>query len=470
MKKTMIYMAMLLMAFGLTYDTASAETTNTRIYTIVVDRFMSGDDGNDINVTDEKETPLPFGGDFQGIESNLDYIKDMGFSALMLSPVFDRAEDDYLGYAVREYGEIEEALGGPEAFKSLIDAAHERGMDVIVDMPATLAEGYTAFDAPVLNDIQQDYYGMIDAEFIDLQNADNQKRYKEMAREFTEDYNIDGLSMTVIQDGIDAKEFLPEDVTTYGISGDDDITLEGFDHAASNDLQEALSYGFSKPDREIPAYPTDGTLLLADHWFSERFTHNVVEANMFPGTRINQLTTYLYAYQGPIAFQYGTEIALNGDEIPIVHRQMDLWTDQELVDEIEAINEVTQKHPQIYQGETEVIKNEDGHFVQRYYTSDVDFVLNINSTSATENVKVPFEGEDESKMLSGMLIGDLIRGSDMKNEAFLAVLDREESELYAIIEETGMNNGYIYAGLLIFGGFGIFVWLVARRRRPKERK
>ncbi|MFC4983754.1 alpha-amylase family glycosyl hydrolase [Salinicoccus siamensis] len=387
MKKTMIYMAMLLMAFGLTYDTASAETTNTRIYTIVVDRFMSGDDGNDINVTDEKETPLPFGGDFQGIESNLDYIKDMGFNALMLSPVFDRAEDDIwvmpLGNMVRL-----KKPSGTGAFQSLIDAAHERGMDVIVDMPATLAEGYTALDRPILNNIQQDYYGMIDAEFIDLSNADNQKRYKEMAREFTGEYNIDGLSMTVIQDGIDAKEFLPEDVTTYGISGDDDISLEGFDHAAPNDLQEALSYGFSKPDRETPAYPTDGTLLLADHWFSERFTHNVVEANMFPGTRINQLTTYLYAYQGPIAFQYGTEIALNGDEIPIVHRQMDLWTDQELVDEIAAINEVTQKHPQIYQGETEVIKNEDGHFVQRYYTSDVDFVLNINSTSVTENVEV----------------------------------------------------------------------------------
>ena len=68
-------------------------------------------------------------------------------------------------------------------------------------------------------------------------------------------------------------------------------------------------------------------------------------------------------------------------------------------------------------------------------------------------------------MLSGLLIGDLLRSSDMEDDAFLAVLDREETELYAVIEERGFNNGYIYAGLLIFGGFGIFIWIVARRGR-----
>ncbi|MFC4983753.1 hypothetical protein ACFPFV_00130 [Salinicoccus siamensis] len=71
-------------------------------------------------------------------------------------------------------------------------------------------------------------------------------------------------------------------------------------------------------------------------------------------------------------------------------------------------------------------------------------------------------------MLSGMLIGDLIRGSDMENDAFLAVLDRKRVNSMHIIEETGMNNGYIYVGLLIFGGFGIFVWLVARKRRQMK--
>ena len=40
-----------------------------------------------------------------------------------------------------------------------------------------------------------------------------------------------------------------------------------------------------------------------------------------------------------------------------------------------------------------------------------------------------------------MLIGDMIRPHD---SSYIAVLDREETELYSIIEEAGFNNGYLY--------------------------
>ena len=49
---------------------------------------------------------------------------------------------------------------------------------------------------------------------------------------------------------------------------------------------------------------------------------------MFPGTRVQQLANYLYAYQGPSAMTYGTEVAFNGAEYPEIHPQMDLWTDK----------------------------------------------------------------------------------------------------------------------------------------------
>lgn len=469
MKRIMIYMAVLLMGMSMSNGEAAAqEADEARIYTIVVDRFLNGNSGNDINVTDDKDAPLPFGGDFEGIQNNLDYIQGMGFDTLMLSPVFDRADDDYLGYDVENYGEIEAAFGGAEAFQNLIDAAHERDMEIVVDMPVTSADGYTALADPVLNDLQQSYYDMIDAEFIDLNNADNQAQYQQMAQTFVDEYDVDGLSMTVVQDGIDAGTFMPEGITTYGIIPDESISAEGFSHMSDPSMTDALSEAFSTTDREIPAHPTDGTLLLADHWFTDRFTSHAVEENMFPGTRISQLTAYLYAYPGPIAFQYGTEVALNGDDIPHVHRQMDLWTDQEVVEYIESLHNVFSQHPNMFEGEIDVLKNEGGHYVQRYRTSDVDFILNVNDTSATENVEIPIEPQDEGKMLSGLLIGDLLRSGDMEGDTFLAVLEREETELYAVIEERGFNNGYIYAGLIIFGGFGIFIWLVARKRRPRE--
>ncbi|MFC3420161.1 alpha-amylase family glycosyl hydrolase [Salinicoccus hispanicus] len=466
MKKLVIYMAVLLAGVGIFSPEASAQDGEAeRIYTIIVDRFLNGDDSNDINVTEDMSEALPFGGDFIGIENNLGYIQEMGFDTLMLSPVFDKADDDYLGYNVENYEEIEAAFGGAEAFQSLIDAAHERGMEVVVDMPVTAVDGYETLDDPVLNDIQQSYYDMVDARFIDLTDADNQVRYQAMARTFVDTYDVDGLSMNIVQDGLDASSFMPDGVKTYGIVEDGGLTAEGFDQTTDPAMRSAIVEAFSTTDTEIPDYPTDDSLLLADHWFTERFTINAVEANMFPGKRISQLTAYLYGYPGSIAFQYGTEVAFSGDEVPGIHPQMDLWTDQEVVDYIVSLNEVLSKHPQLYQAERELIKNEDGHYVQRYHTSDVDFILNINDTSVTKNVGIPMEAEDEGKMLSGLLIGDLLRSGDMEGEEFLAVLDREETELYAIIEERGFNNGYLYAGLLIFGGFGIFIWLVARKRK-----
>ncbi len=470
MQKLLKYIAVLLILGGVFHQEASAqEKPHDRIYTIVVDRFLNADDSNDVNVTDDENAPLPFGGDFAGIQQNLEYIKDMGFDTLMLSPVFEKADDDYLGYDVENYGEISAAYGGAEGFQSLVDAAHEMDMEVIVDMPVSAVEGYETLEEPVLNKLQQTYYSDVaDVEFIDLSVPENQQAYKEMAAAFVEEFGVDGLSMNVVQDGLDAKTFMPEGVTTYGIVGSEDVTADGFDHVSSESMRQDIAEAFSTTDKAIPPYPEDGEILLADHWFTERFTMHAAEANMFPGTRIQQLTAYLYGYPGPISFQYGTEVAFNGSAIPQVHRQMDLWTDQEVVDYIKSINTVFTDHKQLLDGEvTELKSGEDGHYIVRYDTADVDFILNINDTAKTENFKAPVEAEDEGKMLSGLLIGDILR-LDEGQDSFNIVLDREETELYAVVEETGLNNGYVYAGLIIFGGFGIFIWFVAKRRKPKE--
>ncbi|HIW12546.1 MAG TPA: hypothetical protein H9891_05225 [Candidatus Salinicoccus stercoripullorum] len=470
MQKLLKYIMVMLVVGGIFQQEASArEKPHDRIYTVVVDRFLNADEANDVNVTDDEEEPLPFGGDFRGIQENLEYIHDMGFDTLMLSPVFDKSDEDYLGYDVENYGEIEESFGGAEEFQSLVDAAHEMDMKIVVDMPASAVEGYEALQDPELNKLQQEYYSDIaDVDFIDFSLPENQDAYREMAQSFVDEFGIDGLSMNVVQDGVDAREFMPQGVTTYGILGSESVEAEGFDHVASESMRQEVAEAFSTTDKAIPSYPEDGQILLADHWFTERFTMHAAGENMFPSTRIQQLTAYLYGYPGPVSFQYGTEVALNGDSIPAVHRQMDLWTDQEDVDYIKEINTVFTQNKQLLDGDmTELKTGEDGHYVVRYDTTDVDFILNINDTARTENFNVPLEAGDRGKMMSGLLIGDKLRSEDGQ-DSYNAVLDREETELYAITEETGLNNGYVYAGLIIFGGFGIFIWIVAKRRKPKE--
>lgn len=470
MKRMLAFVSMILAVLLMSSNPASAaENTYDRIYMITVDRFLNNNTSNDVGVTEDGDPYYPFGGDFDGVAPYLEYIKDMGFNTIMLSPVTERAEDDYLGYDVTDYSSISEAYGSPEDFQNLIDDAHELDLKVIVDMPAVATDDYTALDAPVFNDIQTDYYEDIDREIIDLNDADNQETYRAMVQNFIDTYNVDGISMFVNQDGLNAEEFLPEDIETYGILSTEELTAEGFDTTASEGFRAELAQTYGGVNQQIPAFPEDEQLIMADHWFSERFTYHAAEQNMFPGTRVQQLANYLYAYRGPIAMTYGTEVAFNGHSYPEVHPQMDFRSDKEVIEYLENIAIVYRNHEimQAPESEIETILNEDGQYIIKYFTDDVDYLLNINNTSETESITLQQTAEEEGKVLSGMLIGDMIRPNDGE---YIVVLDREETELYSIIEEAGFNNGYLYAAVLIFGLFAIFIWVAASRSRKFKKQ
>lgn len=470
MKRMLAFVSIILAVLLMSSNPASAaENTYDRIYMITVDRFLNNNTSNDVGVTEDGDPYYPFGGDFDGVAPYLEYIKDMGFNTIMLSPVTERAEDDYLGYDVTDYSSISEAYGSPEDFQNLIDDAHELDLKVIVDMPAVATDDYTALDAPVFNDIQTDYYEDIDREIIDLNDADNQETYRAMVQNFIDTYNVDGISMFVNQDGLNAEEFLPEDIETYGILSTEELTAEGFDTTASEGFRAELAQTYGGVNQQIPAFPEDEQLIMADHWFSERFTYHAAEQNMFPGTRIQQLANYLYAYRGPIAMTYGTEVAFNGQSYPEVHPQMDFRSDKEVIEYLENIAIVYRNHEIILapESKTETILNEDGQYIIKYFTDDVDYLLNINNTSETESINLQQTAEEEGKVLSGMLIGDMIRPNDGE---YIVVLDREETELYSIIEEAGFNNGYLYAAVLIFGLFAIFIWVAASRSRKFKKQ
>ena len=470
MKRMLAFVSMILAVLLMSSNPASAaENTYDRIYMITVDRFLNNNTSNDVGVTEDGDPYYPFGGDFDGVAPYLEYIKDMGFNTIMLSPVTERAEDDYLGYDVTDYSSISEAYGSPEDFQNLIDDAHELDLKVIVDMPAVATDDYTALDAPVFNDIQTDYYEDIDREIIDLNDADNQETYRAMVQNFIDTYNVDGISMFVNQDGLNAEEFLPEDIETYGILSTEELTAEGFDTTASEGFRAELAQTYGGVNQQVPAFPEDEQLIMADHWFSERFTYHAAEQNMFPGTRVQQLANYLYAYRGPIAMTYGTEVAFNGHSYPEVHPQMDFRSDKEVIEYLENIAIVYRNHEIILapESKTETILNEDGQYIIKYFTDDVDYLLNINNTSETESITLQQTAEEEGKVLSGMLIGDMIRPNDGE---YIVVLDREETELYSIIEEAGFNNGYLYAAVLIFGLFAIFIWVAASRSRKFKKQ
>ena len=72
-----------------------------------------------------------FGGDFRGVISKLDHLKDLGVETLYFNPIFEAAENHRYGTA--DYDRIDPMLGCNEDFSRLCDEAHKRGMRVMLD-------------------------------------------------------------------------------------------------------------------------------------------------------------------------------------------------------------------------------------------------------------------------------------------------------------------------------------------------
>ncbi|MCD7754344.1 MAG: glycoside hydrolase family 13 protein [Clostridiales bacterium] len=72
-----------------------------------------------------------FGGDLKGIQEKLDYIASLGVETIYFCPIFEAAENHRYGTA--DYDRVDPMLGTNEDFKALCDAAHERGIRVILD-------------------------------------------------------------------------------------------------------------------------------------------------------------------------------------------------------------------------------------------------------------------------------------------------------------------------------------------------
>lgn len=72
-------------------------------------------------------------GDLDGITEHLDYIESLGVDAIWLNPCYPSPNRDG-GYDVADYTEIDPVYGGMPAFSRLLDAAHARGLRVLMDL------------------------------------------------------------------------------------------------------------------------------------------------------------------------------------------------------------------------------------------------------------------------------------------------------------------------------------------------
>ena len=116
-------------------------TTADMIYLIMPDRFANGDTTNDsTDDTDDKyarnELFGRHGGDIQGIIDHLDYISDLGATAIWCTPLLEdnQPEHSYHGYACTDYYHIDSRFGTNDLFKEYVNKAHEKDLKIIMDI------------------------------------------------------------------------------------------------------------------------------------------------------------------------------------------------------------------------------------------------------------------------------------------------------------------------------------------------
>ena len=131
------------------------------LYMLMPDRFAQGA-GHNPQVKgmrpykeDRTMPSLRHGGDLNGIREHLDYFKELGVTALWLTPVLENDSPDqgewstYHGYATTDYYRVDPRFGTNDDYRQLCDEAHQKGLKVVMDM----IFNHSGFEHPWIHDM-----------------------------------------------------------------------------------------------------------------------------------------------------------------------------------------------------------------------------------------------------------------------------------------------------------------------------
>jgi len=111
------------------------------IYFLLIDRFHDSNKRHSVEFEtrhpgfgDDAQLIKQCGGTLRGILNHLEYIKNLGCTAIWLSPVFKNNPESYHGYAIENYLEIDERFGTKNDLEELVEMAHDLDMRVFLDI------------------------------------------------------------------------------------------------------------------------------------------------------------------------------------------------------------------------------------------------------------------------------------------------------------------------------------------------
>ncbi|HSO87410.1 MAG TPA: glycoside hydrolase family 13 protein [Draconibacterium sp.] len=164
------------------------------IYLVTPDRFVNGNPNNDW-VEGMKEKPNRnnkdgrHGGDIRGIINSLDYLQQMGFTAVWLNPVLENNMTgiSYHGYLTTDFYKVDPRYGTNEEYRELNDELDKRGMKLIMDM--------------IFNHIGSEHWWMDDVPMADWINNYPEYKITTHRRTVNQDPHVSVADKSAMVDG-----------------------------------------------------------------------------------------------------------------------------------------------------------------------------------------------------------------------------------------------------------------------------
>ncbi|MCX2718166.1 glycoside hydrolase family 13 protein [Lentiprolixibacter aurantiacus] len=179
------------------------------IYLITPDRFANGVKDNDEEpamrekAIDRKDDYARHGGDIRGVINHLDYISDMGFTAIWPSPLLenDMPEQSYHGYAITDFYRVDPRFGTLGDYRELADKAREKGIKLIMDQVANHCGLYHWWmqDLP-FSDWINDQSAFENGKDVKTSNHRRTTHQDPYASRYDKDLMVDGWFVTAMPD------------------------------------------------------------------------------------------------------------------------------------------------------------------------------------------------------------------------------------------------------------------------------
>lgn len=416
-------------------------------YQIFPERFANGDP----NINPDgalpwgSADPKPdnfFGGDFEGIIQNIDYLVELGITGIYLTPIFKAMSNHK--YDTIDYLEIDPQFGDKKTFKKLVETCHRNGIRIMLDAVFNHSGFYfDQFQDVIKNGEKSPYKDWFHIrEFplkteprpnydtfaftpnmpkLNTENPEVKQYLLNVAQYWVEEFDIDGWRLDVANE-VDhqfwrefrqvVKSVKPDTYILGEIWHDSMPWLQGdqfdavmnypFTHAALNYIAkdkikaESFAYEVNKVQNMYPQNVNE----VAFNLLGSHDTPRVLTICKENKEKLKLLFLLQLTFSGSPCIYYGDEIGINGEGDPWCRKCM-VWEekdqDRELFDFVKKCIDIRKSTPSLRnRGTFRILEanNETNHIIYKVKSDHESVYVVINNSTQNLNVQIPIESKE----------------------------------------------------------------------------